>query len=229
MKINTVSLGEIKYPRLLAKSKSPPQTIYYIGNLPDSISIACIGTRKPTEFGATVANRITSFLTYNGFSIISGLALGIDTVCHKTALEIGGNTVAVLASGLDSVYPKQNELLAEEILDKHGCIISEHMEGIKLSKINLIRRNRIITGLSLGTICFQSKLAGGSIHSCNFILAEQRPLFFPVPPKALDQEPESEANISFELNNPLVSRISSKEEYKNMLAVLDMSYKKLVE
>lgn len=227
--IKEVSLGEKSYPPLLAMSSTnPPQKLYYIGNLPDSITIACIGIRKPTEFGTYACNKITEMLINNGFTIVSGMALGIDTVAHKTAIKSGGHTVAVLASGLNTIYPKENEELFQEIIETNGCIISEYPEEVTVTKQNLVSRNRIITGLSLGTICMQAKLNGGSIRACKYALAQLRPLFFPMPPEALKHESESEANILFETNNPLVTRIKSKSDYSMMLKILDSTYMELI-
>ncbi len=227
--IKEVVLGSPNYPPLLGlSSTNPPKKLYYIGKLPDSITIACIGIRKPTEFGIYACNKITEMFVNNGFTIISGMALGIDTVAHKAAIKAGGHTVAVLASGLDTIYPKENEELLNEILENNGCIISEHPQKIPITKQNLVSRNRIITGLSLGTICMQAKLNGGSIRACKYALAQSRPLFFPVPPEALRHESESEANIMFETNNPLVTRVKSKSDYSMMLKILNNTYMELI-
>ena len=204
LKIKSIKLGQFGYPTLLGLTNLPPRELYYIGNLPENISIACIGIRQPTEFGLQVCSKITEVFVNNGFSIISGLARGIDTQAHKTALKLGGHTVAVVSSGLDIIYPKENTDLFNEIIDSGGCVISEYPEGTPVSKTNLLNRNRIITGLSLGTVCMQAKLNGGSIGACKHTLAQSRPLFFPAPPEALRLEDESEANLLFEIDNPLV-------------------------
>lgn len=227
--IKEVTLGEPNYPPLLAlSSTNPPKKLYYIGKLPDSISIACIGIRKPTEFGIYACSKITQMFVNNGFTIISGMALGIDTIAHKTTIKSGGHTVAVLASGLDTIYPKENEDLFHQIIETNGCVISEYPLGTNISKQNLIARNRIITGLSLGTICAQAKLNGGSIKACKYTLAQSRPLFFPLPPEPLKYESESEANLLFETNNPLVTRIKSKNDYSMMLKILNATYVELI-
>lgn len=227
--IKEVALGQANYPPLLALSiTNPPKKLYYIGNLPDNISIACIGIRKPTEFGVYACKKITEMFVNNGFTIISGMALGIDTVAHQSAIKAGGHTVAVLANGLDTIYPKENEELFNEIIETNGCIISEYPEKVAVSKQNLVSRNRIITGLSLGTVCMQAKLNGGSIRACKYTLAQSRPLFFPIPPEALKHESESEANILFETNNPLVTRVKSKTDYSMMLKILGSTYLELI-
>ena len=136
-----------------------------------------IGTREPTESGVEIAKRLTSWLVNEGFCIVSGLAKGIDTVAHETAIESRGNTVAVLAHGLDRVYPAQNRALLEDITKRFGCAISEYGYGTTVRGQFLVQRDYIQAGVSQGVVLVQSDLTGGSLHASRKILSYNRALF----------------------------------------------------
>lgn len=170
------------YPSLLRTIPDPPPTLYVRGELAPKRCVACVGTREPSAFGIEVTRRIVRALVARGYGIVSGLASGVDTVAHRTALEAGGYTIAVLAHGLDSVYPAANRELAKEILAAGGALVGEHPDQTSPSPRSFVRRNRIQSGLSLGTIVMQTDLAGGSMHTARFTLVQGRKLFVPVPP-----------------------------------------------
>ncbi len=113
--------------------------------------MACIGTREPTSFGIQETQSLVKILVEDDWSIVSGLALGIDTAAHRQALESNGHTVAVLGIGLDTISPRENDALARQILDKGGALISEQQFGISAIGGNLINRNRLQCGMSAGT------------------------------------------------------------------------------
>ncbi|MEX2436806.1 MAG: DNA-processing protein DprA [Candidatus Paceibacterota bacterium] len=156
-----------EFPSLLKEISSVPNSIYYQGNLPNDneLCIAIVGTRKASEYGQKTAESIAYNLAKEGVTIVSGLALGIDTSAHKGALLAGGKTVAVLGHGLDRIYPTRNKELAKEIIDNQGCLISEYKEGASITPKNFLARNRIVSGLSKAIIVIEAPYRSGSIST----------------------------------------------------------------
>lgn len=180
--VEIMTLFDSSYPFLLKSIPNPPVLLYVKGKLEnDRRAVACIGTRNPSGFGKKVAERISRMLSSNGWTIVSGLATGIDQICHEAALQSGGRTIAVVANGLDHIYPKSNYHLASRIVETGGALISEQPFGVKAAARNLIQRNRIQSGLSLGTFIMQSDVIGGSIHTVKYTLLQNRLLFAPLP------------------------------------------------
>lgn len=154
------------YPKLLKEIYDPPPILLVRGKFPiptDEFTIAVVGSRILTNYGRQATHEITRDLAVTGISIISGLALGADTVAHSAALEIGGRTVAVLGNGIDSIYPPRNQKLANEILEKGGAIISEFPVGTEPATYNFPLRNRIIAGLARGVIVSEGREKSGSL------------------------------------------------------------------
>lgn len=178
--IRILGLYDDDYPVALRNIPNPPTVLYVRGTLREPC-MAVVGTREPTEFGLRVASSATTFLCSRGYSIVSGLALGIDTEAHKAALEAGGHTIAVMASGLDTVYPASNQGLAARILESGGAWVSETAMGQGVSPQRLAARNRIQSGLSRGTLVCQSALDGGTMHTAKFSRDQGRPVYVPVP------------------------------------------------
>lgn len=147
--VKTVKLGDPDYPALLKEIHNPPKVLYYKGTLSrnDERSIAIVGARRCTKYGTKVTTEIAGDLSEAGFTIISGLALGIDGLAHQAAIDNGSRTIAVMACGLDKIYPKEHLGLAEEVM-KNGALISEYPLGTPLSRQNFPARNRIISGLA---------------------------------------------------------------------------------
>lgn len=177
--IKMVSFLDEKYPRLLRISSDFPIILNYIGNigvLNDKPSIAVIGTRQPTNFGLKIGVRFSEYIAQEGFNIVSGLAIGCDTAGHKGALKANGSTVAVMAHGLDSVYPKENRELAREIIDNDGLLVSEYFINKKQMKSSFVERDRIQAGLSLGVIVVETGVKGGTMHTVNACIANKREL-----------------------------------------------------
>lgn len=166
------------YPAVLRQIADPPLALYVAGD-PVAISahsVAVIGTRRPTAYGSSVAHRLAGDLAVRKLTIVSGLARGIDSAGHRGAIEASGRTVAVLGSGLDVVYPKENKSLAEKIME-HGAVISEFPLGTSPAPENFPIRNRIISGLCLGVIVVEAAEYSGSLITARLALEQNREVF----------------------------------------------------
>jgi DNA processing protein len=152
--------------------------LFYWGELPDSqeLCLALIGSRRVTPYGCQVAEILSRDLAYQGACIVSGMARGIDTICHKAALAAGGRTVAVLGSGLDVIYPRENEQLYRKICEG-GAVISEFPLGTPALAANFPRRNRIISGLSRGVVVIEADLHSGTMHTVHHALDQGKDVF----------------------------------------------------
>lgn len=181
MIIEEINIENEFYPQQLKNIYNPPNKIYILGNkeiLKES-GIAIVGARRATEYGKKVAFKFSKELSARGINIISGLALGIDTYAHlgTLQLECKGKTIAVLGSGLDIIYPKQNIGLVKEILKKGGCIISEYPLGTKPEKSHFPQRNRIISGLSKGVLVVEASEKSGALITADFALEQGKDVF----------------------------------------------------
>jgi len=179
-KIGIITLADENYPELLKEIYSPPALIYFKGEIipEDKQSIGIVGTRKLSVYGSQITPLITADLVEAGLTIVSGLAKGIDTLAHSAALKVGGRTIAVLGSGLDSrsVYPVENRNLAEEI-SQNGALISEFPFGAQPLAGHFPQRNRIISGLSLGVLVIEAPEKSGAIITANNALEQNREVF----------------------------------------------------
>ena len=173
-----ITVWDIKFPPLLKKIYDPPLLIYTLGEFKeqDNYSIAVVGTRIPTSYGKLQAERIVSDLSSQGITIVSGLARGIDSIAHSAALKNNGRTIAIIGSGLDTIYPPENKKIFEQIA-KNGLIISEFKFGTQPNAENFPKRNRIISGLSLGTLVIESGKAGGAMQTAALALDQNREVF----------------------------------------------------
>lgn len=173
-----ISLIDVRYPALLAEIASPPLLLYIKGKI-DTLTqpqIAVVGSRNPSFTGLELSTEFGFLLSQAGFTITSGLALGIDTASHTGALNAGGKTIAVLGSGLQHIYPKRNAALAEKIAST-GCLVSEFPLDTTPVSHNFPRRNRIISGLSLGTLVIEAALKSGSLITAHFAAEQGREVF----------------------------------------------------
>lgn len=181
MKIEEISIESESYPKLLKNIYDAPLKLYTLGNIEilNQIGIAIVGSRKATEYGKKVAIKMSKELSEHGINIISGLALGIDTYAHKGNIlaDSSGKTIAVLGSGLDEIYPKQNIGLARNIVQSGGCIISEYPVGTKPEKKNFPQRNRIISGLSSGVLVVEASKKSGALITADFALEQGKDVF----------------------------------------------------
>jgi DNA processing protein len=170
--------SEKEFPRLLREMPWPPFGIYIAGNLPDDLPrISIVGTRKCTPQGRTTAYRFAKELAEAGATIVSGLAFGIDTAAHQGTLAGRGKTIAVLAGGLDYVYPRQNEKLARQILEAGGALVSEYAKGPPAYSSRFVERNRIVSGLALGTVIVEASKESGALHTARFAVEQNRSVF----------------------------------------------------
>lgn len=176
--IRPIHLRSDDYPDQLAESDDAPAVIYICGDLVshDSNSVAVVGTRNATSYGMEMAGIISGELARMGITIVSGLAMGIDTAAHRAALNAGGRTIAVLAGGLDSIYPQQNRGLARQIVES-GCLISEYQLGTRSKRDHFPRRNRIISGLSRGVVVVEAAKKSGATWTVKWALEQNREVF----------------------------------------------------
>ena len=176
--ISVLTQRDSRYPARLRTLDAPPQLLYVRGALleKDARAIAVVGTRGVTEYGTRHAKRIVSNLAENGFTIISGLALGVDGIAHRVALDVGGRTIAVLGTGVANIYPKEHEDLAARIIN-NGALVSEYYPTTKPFRGNFPARNRIISALSIGVLVVESGTKGGSMITARFALEQGRDLF----------------------------------------------------
>jgi DNA processing protein len=173
-----VTIWDKEYPPLLKKIYDPPLILYIKGGLieSDNFSVAVVGTRLPTNYGKLQAEKLTSELTGQNITIVSGMARGIDSVAHQAALKNNGRTIAVIGSGMDVIYPPENKKLFDEIAEK-GAVISEFKPGTKPDAQNFPRRNRIISGLSLGCVVIETGINGGAMQTAALSLDQGREVF----------------------------------------------------
>jgi DNA processing protein len=159
-----LTLEDPGYPVLLAEIYDPPLTLFVRGTLPsdEERCVAVVGTRKPTPYGIRMAEKFGRELAARGITVVSGLAAGIDAAAHRGALEAGGRTIAVLGCGVDVAYPRQNEELMEDIA-RQGAVISQYPMGTQPAAGHFPFRNRIISGLSLGTLVVEAPERSGAL------------------------------------------------------------------
>lgn len=185
MQIEKISINEKKYPQQLKNIYDPPQCLYVLGNknILNQKGIAIVGSRKCTNYGKEMAIKISEELSKNKINIISGLAIGIDSYAHFGNIKIQNNkneygkTIAVLGSGIDQIYPKQNVELARKIIQTGGCIISEYPIGTMPKKEHFPQRNRIISGLSIGVIIVEAQQKSGALITADFAVEQGRDVF----------------------------------------------------
>lgn len=171
-KIKAVTIASADYPKKLKQSlDDPPIVLYYKGNLElvDTLMVAIVGARKVTRYGKDVTEKFSKELTLHGFTILSGLARGVDTIAHSECLANDGNTIAVLGCGIDVIYPKENKDLYEDIARK-GLVLSEYPIGTEPYHYNFPQRNRIISALSDGVLVTEAGAKSGSIITANCAL-----------------------------------------------------------
>ena len=179
MNYNFITIKDDVYPECLKEISNPPLKLYYKGNLDllkEERLIAVVGTRNPSSYGKLCCEYMVKKMSRANITIVSGFAKGIDSIAHKTSLLTDGKTIAVIASGLDIVYPASNLSLYREIEEK-GLILSEYEAGVKPFKSNFPQRNRIIAGLSRGTIVVESKDRGGSLITADLALEFNRDVY----------------------------------------------------
>lgn len=174
-----LSLSDPAYPMMLRQTFDPPVILWVKGD-PAVLSkpgIAVVGTRNPGRYGLDQVGKWSRKISDAGLCINSGLAYGIDAKAHKTAIESGGRTVAVLGSGIDRIYPNRNRGLAAEIIKNSGVVVTEYPPGTKPDAVNFPERNRIVSGISYGTLVVESGVKGGSMITARLALDQNREVF----------------------------------------------------
>jgi len=170
-----VTLVDEEYPESLKQIYDPPLCLYVRGTLEkkDEQALAIVGTRRASHYGSAQADRLAFQCANAGFTIVSGLARGIDTVAHKAALKAGGRTLAVLGGAIDKLYPTENKALAEEIV-KQGAVISEFTLGREPDRTTFPYRNRIVSGLSKGVLVVEAGVSSGAMNTAGQALEQGR-------------------------------------------------------
>jgi len=179
MKINSITPDKSKYLKVLAHIAKPPKSLNYVGTLPDTriTSVAIVGTRKPTRYGQEVTERLAYDLAQHGIIIVSGLALGVDAIAHKAALDAPSTTIAVLGTPLPTISPATNRQLGERIIENGGAIISEYEQGARVFASNFLERNRLVAGLSDALIITEATSRSGTLNTAARALEQGKEIF----------------------------------------------------
>jgi len=173
-----ITFADANYPRRLKEIYDPPPVLYVRGEIKeeDELAIAIVGSRRTFPYGRSITEKISRDLVHEGITIVSGMARGIDSVAHQGAISGGGRTLAVLGCGVDVIYPRENRTLFGQIID-HGAVISEYPMGSPPEAGHFPRRNRIISGLSMGVVVIQAGKGSGSLITAGYALEQGRDVF----------------------------------------------------
>ncbi len=178
MKVNNLKLNDPDFPDTLRRIPSPPKELFWIGTHPseflDKPRVAIVGSRKVSAYGRAVTENLASELARLGVVIVSGLALGVDSIAHQAALDAGGLTIAVLPTSLDQIYPASHLNLARQITAGGGCLISEYPPGTEAFPSNFIARNRLVSGLADVLLITEAAKNSGTMHTAGFALDQGR-------------------------------------------------------
>ena len=179
MKINTIYVKDNHFLQRSGEVAKPVKKLYFIGQIPEKQlpTVAIVGSRKPTAYGKEVAYKLAYELAQKGIIIVSGLALGIDSIAHRGALEADGTTLAVLANGLDYIYPRSHHALAQQIVKQNGAIISEYEPHVEAYPNHFLERNRIVSGLSDAVIVVEAASRSGTLNTAAHALEQGREVF----------------------------------------------------
>jgi len=209
------------YPRILREIPGPPPVLYVRGMLPlqDEPTVAIVGTRRATSYGREATTRVASELAAAGVTIVSGLAKGVDGFAHRAALESAGRTVAVMASGVDIIYPPEHRQLAERIVES-GALVSDYPPGAKPDAPNFPARNRIISGLSLATIVIEAPSRSGALITVGFAADQGRDVYA-VPGSILSAASEGSNRLLRQGAIPLTSAADLLEDLKLAPSVVE--------
>lgn len=176
--VDALTWTDTRYPPRLKEIPDPPPVLYIKGSLlpEDERSVAVVGTRGATAYGREAASYISGDLAKNGVTVVSGLARGIDAIAHRAALQAGGRTIAVLGCGVDVIYPREHADLARSV-QEHGAVVSEHPLGTQPEAKNFPRRNRILSGMTLGTLVIEAGEVSGAMWTVRHALEQDREVF----------------------------------------------------
>ena len=179
MKINRITPGKHLYLAPLLELNKAPSNIFFRGSLPDKrdLSIAIVGTRKPTTYGKEVTSTLAADLARRGVIIISGLALGTDSIAHRACLEAGGTTLAVMANSVEQIYPRTHAALAEDIVTKGGALLSEYEPPTSPRDYQFLARNRIVSGLADAVLITEAAERSGTLSTAAHALEQGKEVF----------------------------------------------------
>ena len=177
--IDIITIYDKYYPEKLKQIYDKPIVLYLKGNkeILNAFSLAIIGCRENSKYGEIATKKLSYELAKKGIVTISGLARGIDSISHSATLQAKGKTIAVIGSGIDNIYPKENTKLANDIVKNGGVIISEYIVGTKAEKMNFPARNRIISGMSDGVVVIEAKKKSGTMITVDFALEQGKDVF----------------------------------------------------
>ncbi len=229
--VNVISILDDLYPAQLRIIKDPPVLIYCKGNielLRLHRNIAVVGTRMNTSHGAIIAERTVQYFVSKDYTIVSGLALGIDSVAHKTTLASKGKTIAVLVD-VDNIAPTSNKSLANQIVAERGLLLSENEPGTKIHPAYFAQRDRIQSGLSLAAIPIETTINGGTMHAVNAAIANNRLVFVPDPVLSgyeSNDIPQLSGIIHLSKEKTVISY--TKADYVRLLDELDRKQSELI-
>jgi DNA processing protein len=194
--VSILGFNDPEFPRMLRDINDPPVLLFAKGNLHslNTTGVAVIGTREPSPIGAKMAERSGYLFASNRLTVVSGLALGCDTAAHIGCLKAGGVTIAILAHGLDTIYPRKNQELALRIVDEGGCLLSEYPIGTRLHRSYLVDRDRLQSGISHGVFVVETAVKGGTMHTVGFALTQQRILGCFEHPEAYTMHEKAQGN-----------------------------------
>lgn len=216
--ITVISWADKKYPLLLKNITDPPICLYVRGNVNnfdfDKLTVGIVGTRTPTIYGTQIAKKFSTDLALAGFNIVSGLAIGIDTVAHWSCIGAGGRTVAVLGCGVNIIYPADNRNLYYRIIEKGGLIISEFPPEQLVLKGLFIARNRIISGLSKGVVIIEGGEHSGALITAKYAAEQGRDVF--APPSPINSDMSKAPNLLLKEGAKLITSVNDIFEEFNL-------------
>lgn len=215
--MNKCYFEEETYPKKLKKIKNPPQKLYIEGNqdLLNSIGIAVIGSRHNSSYGKRMCKKFVQDLVNYNVTIISGLAQGIDSISHKTCLENGGKTIAVLPCGFENIYPKENEGLYKDIMNLGGCIVTEYDLEEEADSKKFLKRNRIVAGLAIGTLVIEAGYRSGTSVTARLTMEQGKKVF--CVPSSLENDKGIMCNQIIQRGGKLVTCVEDiLQEFKDI-------------
>jgi DNA processing protein len=219
LKVTVITWEDPDYPDLLNKISDPPPVLYIRGSIvpQDEWALAVVGTRRATAYGKECTRLLVSDMARAGVTIVSGLAYGIDTEAHWATIKAGGRTLAVLGSGVDVIYPAENRKLAGQIIEQ-GALITEYPLGTRPDAGNFPRRNRIISGLSLGVLFVEGGLKSGAHITADYALDQGREVF--AVPGSILRQSGSGPNYLIQNGAKLVSKANDILEELNLTQIV---------
>lgn len=221
--IEVISILDDGFPPKLKAIDDPPVLIFIKGNkecLFKEKSVAIIGTRKPTEHGEKVAEKLGRIFTQRGYTVVSGLAIGCDTFAHLGCVKEGGSAIAVLPCGLDKIYPASNRNLAENILKEKGCLISEYYIGQKPYKNFYVDRDRLQSALSKAVIVVETDVVGGTMHTVKFALQQKKVLVCYQHPEKYLTYKQTQGNMKL-IDEGKALPIKDKQDIEKLIQIID--------